>query len=43
VLSQVLLNATLRRQEIEDYQLKDPFDFLEMDANGAFIHDRWAL
>jgi site-specific DNA recombinase len=43
VLSDVLSNATLRRQEIQDYQLKEPFDWLEIDAEGALIHDKWAL
>ena len=43
VLATVLLNATLRDQEIVDYQLKSPFDVLQMDANGALIHEKWAI
>jgi site-specific DNA recombinase len=43
VLSQVLLNATLGEQEIQEYQLKSPFDSLQMDGQGALIRDRWAI
>jgi site-specific DNA recombinase len=43
VLSQVLLNGNLGGQKIVDFQLKEPFSWLEMDENGAFIHDKWAL
>ena len=43
VLATVLSNATLRDQEIADYQLKSPFDVLQMDAQGALIREKWAL
>jgi site-specific DNA recombinase len=43
LLSTVLLNATLHGQEIQDYQLKSPYDSLQMDAQGALIRDRWAI
>ena len=43
VLATVLSNATLRDQEIADYQLKNPFEVLQMDREGALIHDRWAI
>jgi hypothetical protein len=43
VLGRVLLNATLRQQEIADYQLKEPFSWLQKDQNGALIHGKWPL
>jgi site-specific DNA recombinase len=43
LLSTVLLNATLHRQEIQDFQLKSPYDALQMDADGALIRDRWGI
>jgi DNA invertase Pin-like site-specific DNA recombinase len=43
VLATVGLNATLRNQEIVDYQLKKPFDMLQIDSNGALIHEKWAI
>jgi site-specific DNA recombinase len=43
VLSTVLLNATLSGQEIQEYQLKSPFEVLELDDQGALIHDRWGI
>ena len=43
VLATVLSNATLRDQEIVDFQLKSPFDVLQMDAQGALISEKWAL
>jgi hypothetical protein len=43
VLATVLLNASLRNQEIVDYPLKSPFDVLQMDAQGALFHDKWAI
>ena len=39
VLSTVLLNATLRDQEIVDYQLKSPFNLCKWTAHGA-LRDR---
>jgi hypothetical protein len=41
VLTGVLSNATLRDQEIADYQLKSPFDVLVKDAQGALILQKW--
>ncbi len=43
VLATVLSNANLRNREITDYQLKSPFDVLEMDDKGALRTPRWAL
>jgi site-specific DNA recombinase len=43
VLGRVLLNATLRQQEIVEYQLKEPFLWLQTDESGALIHDKWGL
>jgi hypothetical protein len=37
------LNATVRDQEIAEYQLKSPFNLLQMDSNGALISEKWAL
>lgn len=43
VLSTVLLNATMRDQEIAEYQLKSPFNLLQMDSNGALMSEKWGL
>jgi hypothetical protein len=43
VLAGVLSNATLRDQEIADYQLKSPFEALVKDAQGALILEKWAI
>jgi site-specific DNA recombinase len=43
VLGQVLLNATLRQQEIAEYQLKEPFFWLQKRPDGTLIHGKWAL
>jgi hypothetical protein len=26
-----------------EYQLKSPFDVLQLDAQGALIHEEWAI
>jgi hypothetical protein len=43
VLSTVLLNATVRDQEIAEYQLKSPFNLLQMDSSGALMSEKWAI
>jgi DNA invertase Pin-like site-specific DNA recombinase len=43
VLAKVLLNATLRQQEIMEFQLKHPFNLLQTDRDGALIAGKWAL
>jgi hypothetical protein len=43
VLATVLSNDTLRDQETADYQLKSPFEVLQLDSEGALIHERWAI
>jgi site-specific DNA recombinase len=43
VLGRVLLNATLRQQEIVDFRLKEPFHLLQTDQNGELVHGKWAL
>ncbi len=43
ILATVLSNMVLWNQEIADYQLKSPFDVLEMDDKGALRTPRWAL
>jgi hypothetical protein len=35
--------SLLLEEEIAAYQLKSPFDALQMDAQGALIRDRWAI
>jgi site-specific DNA recombinase len=43
VLSTVLLNARVCDQEIVDYQLKSPFNLMQMDSNGALVTEKWAI
>jgi len=43
VLGQLLLNATLRQQELAEFQLKHPFNLMLTDQNGALIAGKWAL
>ena len=43
VLSTVLLNAKVQDQEIVEYQLKSPFNLLQMDSNGALLTEKWGL
>jgi hypothetical protein len=43
VLAKVLLNATLRQQEIAEFQLKHPFNLLQTDHDGALIAGKWGL
>ena len=41
VLSAVLCNLSLQDGEIASYQWKRPFEVLEKDPKGAFIHQWW--
>ena len=43
VLSTVLLNAKVQDQEIVGYQLKSPFNLMQMDSQGALRTEKWAI
>jgi len=43
VLSAVLCNLSLQDGDIVSYQWKRPFEVLEKDPKGAFIHQWWAM
>ena len=43
VLAGVLCNLSVEDGHIGSYQWKGPFELLEMDASGAFIHSWWAM
>ncbi len=43
VLATVLSNATLKDQQIADFQLKSPFEVLVKDSEGALVHEWWAI
>jgi hypothetical protein len=43
VLNSVLCYLDVEEGRIASYQWKDPFELLEMEPSGAFVHPWWAM